>query len=764
MHSSRTLPHSPVHSAYARRLLSALALVIAAALGCAASAGAATYTVTDTTDAALGNSAGTTCVSTHGGSCTLRAAVQAADNTGGASTITLPAGKFKLEIPSTAEDEPANGDLDVKGSSTAITLTGSGAASTIIDANHIDRAFAVQSGESLTVSGVTVRNGAQPATSPSDKSSHAGEAGALLNDGSLTVEHSVLSDNSSAYAGGVVAAESGANSTSIVDSTVEHNSSDGEGGVMHAYSGSVTLTGDTIAYNTSGGEGAALDYNKSGTAGAITLTGSTISSNFAGSDGGALYLYEASSLTVSSSTLDNNSDYDEYGGAIYAEKLGSVTIEGSTLSGNSTGDEYGGAIYADGDGTLSVSSSTFVDDSSGGEEGGAIYSYETDLTMRGSSFRGNQADEGGAVYVEGTNATAVQSITTSTFANNQATDSEGGAIYDDEGNLEVTASTFSGNSAAYGGGLYYDSSDALTLTNDTFDGNRAGYEGGAIYLYGVASTGEITLLNDTITRNQAYEGGGIFRPEKANTIQNTIVAGNYGGVTEYGGGDCYGTSAVDNASTADKGGNIDGDGTCFSGETPGDQTGVAPLLGELAANGGPTETDGLLPGSPAIASGVSTPLACPASDQRGATRSGICYVGAFQGVLGEGPGGSVPAAGSVSPGGSTTGATTKAKGTKPARCKSARTETIRWKAYKGLRFKRILVTRDGSTYLALAGSARKAKVSMVGLAKGTVVVKIIGITGSGERYTMARTFHLCVPAKAGGRAASGSGSDYLTHV
>jgi predicted outer membrane repeat protein len=736
----------------------ALGLVGALAFAGAARASTAEYTVTDTTDAALSNSAGTACVSTHGGSCTLRAAVQAADNSGGSSTITLPAGDFKLTIPSTEDDEPANGDLDIKGASTAITLTGAGASSTTIDANHIDRAFAVQSGESLTVSGVTVRNGVQPNLPPSNESTSPGEGGAFVNEGSLTVEHSVLTGNSSAASGGVVFAGPEATSTSIVDSTVEHNSTGGAGGGVYANAGSVTFTGDTITHNTSENRGAAVAYSKSGTAGAVTVTGSTISNNFAGDEGGALSLYEATSLAVSASTLNSNSTDDEYGGAIYAEKLGSVTVVGSTLSGNSAGKEYGGAIYADTDGTLSVSGSTFVGDSSGDEEGGALYVYDTDLTMSGSSFRGNQAAEGGAVYIEGTSTTAIESITTSTFANNQASDEYGGAIYDDEGDLQLSDSTFTGNSAYYGGAVYYDSGDGMALTNDTFDGNQAADEGGAVDLQEVATTGEITLLNDTITRNQAYEGGGIFRPENANSIQNTIVAGNYGGLTAGGGGDCYGASGLDNASTADKGGNIDGDGSCFSDSVSHDQTSVSPLLGELAANGGPTETDGLLPGSPAIASGISTiALPCPATDQRGVTRSGTCYVGAYQGVLGEGSGSTVVSGSSAAA--TTTVATTKAKTAKPAQCKSKRTEKINWKALAGVHFQKIVVMRAGKTYRHLAGSAREATVSLVGLPKGAVVVKIVGTTGSGERYTLARTFHLCVTHRRGGKSASG----YLTH-
>jgi len=55
----------------------------------------------------------------------------------------------------------------------------------------------------------------------------------------------------------------------------------------------------------------------------------------------------------------------------------------------------------------------------------------------------------------------VQSITSSTFSGNQATDDEGGAIYDDYGDLQVSSSTFTNNdSSYYGGALYYESGDA----------------------------------------------------------------------------------------------------------------------------------------------------------------------------------------------------------------------------------------------------------------------------------------------------------------
>ncbi len=71
--------------------------------------------------------------------------------------------------------------------------------------------------------------------------------------------------------------------------------------------------------------------------------------------------------------------------------------------------------------------------------------------------------------------------------------------------------------------------------------------------------------------------------------------------------------------------NLDSDGTCLFG-------GIVPAdigLDALADNGGPTQTNALREGSPAIdaASG-----ACPAADQRGSSRpvGGGCDVGAYE--------------------------------------------------------------------------------------------------------------------------------------
>lgn len=189
---------------------------------------------------------------------------------------------------------------------------------------------------------------------------------------------------------------------------------------------------------------------------------------------------------------------------------------------------------------------------------------------------------------------------------------DGGGIYN-SGDLTVTESTISGNftqgpaSSHFGGGIY--NKGTMTITNATISDNYG--QGG-----GIANFGTGTLTNVTLTANYTEEGdvdGGI-RNQGDLTLTNTIVAGNEGG-------DCFGA-------VTSGGHNLDSDGTCGLGGA-GDLSGVDPLLGELADNGGPTMTHALLEGSPAIDAGDDD--ACPETDQRGAPRPvETCDIGAYE--------------------------------------------------------------------------------------------------------------------------------------
>jgi CSLREA domain-containing protein/uncharacterized repeat protein (TIGR01451 family) len=458
--------------------------------------------------------------------CSLRDAVVAADAAGTVSTITVPAGTYKLTIASAGADDPTTGDLDINDNA-SITINGAGSGSTIIDANQIDRAFAVQKGAGLTLSGVTIEHG-----NPSAKSSGSQQGGAIYSDGALTLAGDVTVRDNRAPSG--------------------------------EFGGAIFTDNDQTM---------------------LKINGATFEDNVNGSAGGALALDTCTNeATVQQSITDS-----------------------SFISNNASGTN-GGAMYVV-CGNLTVSGSTFADNSATDAPGGAIWegTRET-LTLTNDTFVGNTAGFGGAIAANGCNLVA----SGDTFSNNSAF--AGGAI---DGEL---------NSCGIG----------LSLFNDTFDHNRA-FDGGALKnddSFGV----RWSLSNNTLAHNQATDaGGGIYNPGtvgSGSTFANNIVAENVGG-------DCSGGPV---GTTFDAGNNLDSDGTCFATggtgttpESPGDLVSTNPDLGQLADNGGPTETDALLPGSPAIDTGndaVCKTLNAPnpPTDQRGVPRpqGAHCDIGAFE--------------------------------------------------------------------------------------------------------------------------------------
>jgi hypothetical protein len=155
----------------------------------------------------------------------------------------------------------------------------------------------------------------------------------------------------------------------------------------------------------------------------------------------------------------------------------------------------------------------------------------------------------------------------------------------------------------------------LTLNNLTVANGSAA--GGA----GILNQGTLTVTNSTLSGNSAngaggYNGGGIVSFGPSTTFQNTIVANSPSG------GDCYGT-------INEGGHNLDSDGSCGFDTANNSLSGVDPMLGDLADNGGPTKTHALLEGSPAIDKG--DPFGAT-TDQRGVARpqGAASDIGAFE--------------------------------------------------------------------------------------------------------------------------------------
>jgi predicted outer membrane repeat protein len=270
--------------------------------------------------------------------------------------------------------------------------------------------------------------------------------------------------------------------------------------------------------------------------------------------------------------------------------------------------------------------------------------------VRDAAVRGQRTYSGGAgILNHGTLA-----LDRVTVADNRASGVGGGLV--NSGTATIVASTFSGNRGDLGGAAIA-SGGTLTLTNSTLSDNRTdgdvlpGDPSAALSNFGTATLNGVTVAGN-VTGNGfsppsdivplGFAAGIWNAPGGAAVLRmsNTIVAGNtitYLGYLSPTTIDYLSAPADCRGTLTSLGYNIIGstDGCAVTGVPAGNLTGVDPLLGPLADNGGPTATRALLPGSPAIDAGhparsEHAPRACRSTDQRGFPRVGRCDIGAYE--------------------------------------------------------------------------------------------------------------------------------------
>ncbi|RIK43250.1 MAG: hypothetical protein DCC58_09835, partial [Chloroflexi bacterium] len=262
------------------------------------------------------------------------------------------------------------------------------------------------------------------------------------------------------------------------------------------------------------------------------------------------------------------------------------------------------------------------------------------FSFTGFTIANGNGQLGGAMYIQMVSSVTIFKMA---FTNNTARDS-GGAIYNrwkgtETRFLVIKDSTFNGNaslswwsinpdeSAPGGGAIFNGAYQTLSISNSTFVDNHADgkYQvGGAILTHGPTS-----IVNSTITGNSSFNSGGGIRnsfgtssSEMFTKLTNTIVAGNTVTISDQTGRDITGQYTGDNnlIGAIHQAGRLAGSNNLI---------GMNPALGTLGYYGGTTQTVPLLPGSPAIATGVYRDT-FPQVDQRGLAREGHVDMGAFQ--------------------------------------------------------------------------------------------------------------------------------------
>jgi CSLREA domain-containing protein len=232
----------------------------------------AVFEVNDTSDKADPSPTDGKC-DVGGGKCTLRAAIQTANNIPPNPDVLvdihLKAGTYTFVIaPSTTQNDASSGDLDITRS---LSIGGDGADNTTVDGNQLDRIFHIQPGIKVLITKMTLQNG--------NKQPDPG--GCIFNDSSALKLTDMVIKGCKAGAGGAINNSGG--TLEMTNVTLDTNEASFIGGGIHNIAGTATLTNVTFSGNKAAQRGGGLNNVNGSTA---TLTNVTFSENSAPQNGG----------------------------------------------------------------------------------------------------------------------------------------------------------------------------------------------------------------------------------------------------------------------------------------------------------------------------------------------------------------------------------------------------------------------------------------------------------------------------------------------
>ena len=194
-----------------------------------------------------------------------------------------------------------------------------------------DRIFTVESGATCAMRDLTLTGGRS-----------AGNGGAVVTAGKLTMERCALQENQAACNGGALSVEGSRSVTTLTDCAVTNNSVSGNGysgGGVYIEAGSVTMTNCNVKDNANAFSGGGL-FNM----GTTTLTDCVVESNdtAASGFGGGIYHAGSSVMTLSGCAVRNNSSGRLGGGICTVGSSTALVLKNRCeINGNTPDNIYG---------------------------------------------------------------------------------------------------------------------------------------------------------------------------------------------------------------------------------------------------------------------------------------------------------------------------------------------------------------------------------------------------------------------------------------
>jgi predicted outer membrane repeat protein len=261
------------------------------------------------------------------------------------------------------------------------------------------------------------------------------------------------------------------------------------------------------------------------------VSGSIFTGNDTAMSGGAIHALGGGALMIKSSILSDNTATTN-GGAISLAGAGtSLVLATSSVSGNAG--VQGGGVFADTGAKLTVTGGVFSANSASGD-GGGIATIGTaadavNLTVSGTLFHGNRADNGGAVDTDGDGTVLIKSVR---VLSNHAGGFGGGMYLRSSTSVFIQSSLFQHNvaSSGDGGGLVIDLNSAAaraTIIGTKILDNFASSDSGGLAAFG--NVGSVfTLKGSLISGNvAATQAGGMRIAGTTVDLIATVIAGNW---------------------------------------------------------------------------------------------------------------------------------------------------------------------------------------------------------------------------------------------